>query len=100
MYFKWYYSDRLDNYGENSYAWSALEDEAILKRNRVEWFQRLEHVAVNKVQYRPKTINVSTVCPMRENKMWRMLASIAPYPKSSQFNLSDFFRSRWSASKM
>lgn len=28
MYFKWDCSDRLDNQGENSYDWSALEDES------------------------------------------------------------------------
>lgn len=65
---------------------------AILKRNTVECFQRIEDVAVNKVQYRPpKAINVRTVYPMREKKRRRMLVSIAPYPKSSQFNLSDYF---------
>lgn len=65
---------------------------ATLKMNTVECFQRLQHIAVNEVQYRPpKTINVSTVYPMRETKMWRMLTSIASYPKSSQFNLSSIF---------
>lgn len=65
---------------------------AILERNIVECFQRIQDVAVNKVQYRPpKTISVRTVYPVREKKMWRMLTSIAPYPKSSRFNLSDIF---------
>lgn len=55
---------------------------AILKMNTVECFQRPEHVAVNKVQYRtPKTMNITTVYPVGETKMCRMLSKHFSLPK-------------------
>lgn len=54
---------------------------AILKMNTVECFQRPGHIAVNKVQYRPpKTIN-TTVYPVGETKMCRMLSKHCSIPK-------------------
>lgn len=55
---------------------------AILKMNTVECFQRPGHIAVNKVQYRPpKTINITTVYPVGETKMCRMLSKHCSIPK-------------------
>lgn len=65
---------------------------AILKSNMVECLQRPEHIAVNKVQYRPpKTINITTFYPVGETKCVKCFLSIAPYTKNAQFNPSDVF---------
>jgi len=55
---------------------------SILKMNTVEYFQRPEHIAVKKVQYRPpKTINLTTIYPVRDTKMCRMLSKHCSLPK-------------------